>query len=122
MRHAAGVVAGDAAVRSVVLRHVLFIFSVTYFFTVFSLYLRRELHVGPDVSSWLLAGAGAIGGVALCSSSGAWARASATSFVSEAGLLLLTLAYAALAYTRELWAFGAALGVWASARRAWSRR
>ena len=53
------------AVRSLVVRHLLFIFAVTYFFTVFSLFLKRQLGVGPEVSSWLLAGAGAVGGITL---------------------------------------------------------
>jgi len=113
MGRAARVVAGDAGVRSVVVRHVLFIFSVTYFFTVFSLYLRREMNVGPDVSSWLLAGAGAVGGIALVVVVGRLGARFGDVVVSEAGLVLLTLAYAALAYTRVLWGFGVALAVWA---------
>ena len=112
-RHAARVLAGDAGVRSVVVRHVLFIFSVTYFFTVFSLYLRREMSVGPDVSSWLLAGAGAVGGVALLAAVGPLGKRYGDVAVSSGGLLLLTLAYAALAYTRVLWGFGVALAAWA---------
>ncbi len=110
---ATSIFARDAGVRSVVVRHFLFIFSVTYFFTVFSLFLKRELAVGPDVSSWLLAGAGAVGGIALVAVVGPLGKRFGDVAVSSAGLILLTLAYAALAYTRVLWAFGAALGIWA---------
>jgi MFS family permease len=113
LRKATTVVAGDARVRSVVVRHFLFIFSVTYFFTVFSLYLKRELAVGPDVSSWLLAGAGAVGGLSLLLAVGPLGKRFGDVAVSQTGLVLLTLAYAALAYTRVLWGFGAALACWA---------
>jgi MFS family permease len=110
---ATSLVARDSGVRSVVVRHFLFIFSVTYFFTVFSLYLKRELGIGPEISSWLLACAGATGGISLLVAVGPLGKRFGDVVVSGAGLLLLTLAYAALAYTRALWAFGAALGLWA---------
>ena len=99
--------------RSIVVRHVLFIFAVTYFFTVFSLFLKRELNVGPDVSSWLLAGAGVIGGASLIGLVWPLARRFGDAAVAQAGFVLLVLSYTALAYVHQLWAFGAALGVWA---------
>ncbi|HZW52857.1 MAG TPA: MFS transporter, partial [Candidatus Elarobacter sp.] len=103
----------DPGVRSIVVRHVLFIFAVTYFFTVFSLFLKRELNVGPDVSSWLLAGAGVIGGASLIGLVWPLARRFGDAAVAQAGFVLLVLSYTALAYVHQLWAFGAALGVWA---------
>ncbi len=68
LRRAALTVVRDPRVRSLVVRHVLFIFAVTYFFTIFALYLKRVLGYGPETTSWLLAGAGAVGGTALLAS------------------------------------------------------
>ena len=42
-------------------RQFLYIFSFTYFFTVFSLYLQKELHMDPTQSSLLLGLAGLVG-------------------------------------------------------------
>jgi len=112
-REAARVVARDPGVRSLVVRHLLFIFAVTYFFTVFSLFLKRELDIGPAVSSGLLAGAGLIGGISLLALVGPLARRFGEWAVAEGGFVLLVLAYTALAFVHQLWAFGAALGVWA---------
>jgi MFS transporter, DHA1 family, tetracycline resistance protein len=103
----------DPGVRSIVARHVLFIFAVTYFFTVFSLFLKRELDIGPDVSSWLLAGAGAVGGITLVLAVWPLARRFGDAAVAQAGLALLILSYAALAYVHQVWAFGMALAAWA---------
>ncbi len=114
LREAAGLVARNASVRSVVVRHLLFVFGVTYFFTIFSLFLKRQLGAGPDVSSWLLAGAGAIGGIALVAVVTPLAKRFGDVVVSQGGLALQVLAYAALAFANELWIFGAALGVWAA--------
>ncbi|HTJ28282.1 MAG TPA: MFS transporter [Candidatus Limnocylindria bacterium] len=100
-------------VRSLVVRHFLFIFAVTYFFTIFALYVKQELHAGPEISSWLLACAGAVGGSALVLVAGPLTRRFGDTLVAQAGLGLSVLAYAALAFTPYLWAFGVALGVWA---------
>lgn len=112
-RLAFSAVTRDPGVRSIVVRHVLFIFAVTYFFTVFSLFLKRELNVGPDVSSWLLAGAGIVGGITLVVIVWPLARRFGDAAVAQGGFALLVLSYAALAYVHQLWAFGVALGVWA---------
>jgi len=113
LRAAAALVVRSSAVRSLVVRHLLFIFAVTYFFTVFSLFLKRQLGVGPEVSSWLLAGAGAVGGITLVVVVGPLAKRFGDAAIAQAGLALLVVAYTALAYAHELWIFGAALGVWA---------
>ncbi|MDB5029124.1 MAG: major facilitator superfamily 1 [Candidatus Eremiobacteraeota bacterium] len=113
LRRATRVVMTDPRVRSVVVRHLLFIFSVTYFFTVFSLFLKRQLDVGPEVSSGLLAGAGAVGGIALIAVVDPLAKRYGDVVVSQIGLALLVVAYTALAYVHALWVFGAALALWA---------
>jgi MFS transporter, DHA1 family, tetracycline resistance protein len=100
-------------VRLLIVRHFLFIFAVTYFFTIFALYLYRALHAGPEVASWLLACAGAVGGIALLIVVGPLTRRFGDAVVAQIGLGLSVLAYTALAFTPYVWAFGAALGVWA---------
>jgi MFS family permease len=113
LREAAAVVVRAPAVRSLVVRHLLFIFAVTYFFTVFSLFLKRQLGVGPEVSSWLLAGAGAVGGITLIVVVGPLAKRFGDAAVAQAGFALLVVAYTALAYANALWVFAAALAIWA---------
>ncbi|HTW86067.1 MAG TPA: MFS transporter [Candidatus Sulfotelmatobacter sp.] len=113
LREAGGIVARDPAVRSLVVRHTLFIFAVTSFFAVFSLYLQRELHVGPQLSSGLLAGAGFVGGITLVVLVGPLARRFGDAAVAQGGFVLLALAYVGLAFIRQLEFFGVALGLWA---------
>jgi MFS family permease len=112
-RMAVAALTRDPGVRSIVVRHLLFIFAVTYFFTVFSLFLKRELNVGPEVSSWLLAGAGLVGGITLIGLVWPLARRFGDAAVAQGGFVLLVLAYIALAFVHQLWAFGVALAVWA---------
>jgi predicted MFS family arabinose efflux permease len=100
-------------VRNLIVRHFLFIFAVTYFFTIFALYVKQQLHAGPEISSWLLACSGAVGGVALLLVAGPLMRRYGDAMVAQAGLALSALAYIAIAFTPYLWAFGVALGVWA---------
>jgi DHA1 family tetracycline resistance protein-like MFS transporter len=113
LRTGLATIARLAPVRRLIIRHFLFIFAVTYFFTIFALYVTRELHAGPEISSWLLASAGAVGGIALVLVAGPLTRRFGDALVAQAGLLLCALAYIALAFTPYVWAFGAALGVWA---------
>ena len=113
LRDALGVVSSSAPVRTLLARHGLFIFAVTAFFSTFALYLRHELGLGPDVASWLLAGAGATGGVTLVLLVMRVTRRVGDAVVAQSGLALLALAYAALAYVRTVWLFAAALVAWA---------
>jgi MFS family permease len=113
LREASAFVVGDPAIRSLVVRHTLFIFAVTSFFAVFSLYLQRELQVGPQLSSGLLAGAGFVGGIALVALVGPLARRFGDAVVAQAGFVCLIVAYVGLAFIRQLAFFGVALGLWA---------
>lgn len=113
LRAGLGYVIRAPEVRTLIIRHFLFIFAVTYFFTIFSLYLSRQLHVGPHIASWLLACAGAVGGLSLVVIVAPLTRRLGDATVAQLGLALSVLAYLALAYTPYVWAFGAALGVWA---------
>lgn len=113
LRRAALTVLRDRRVRSLVARHLLFIFAITYFFTIFGLYLKRVLDYGPEMTSWLLAGAGAVGGVALVVVVGPCTRRFGDAAVAQAGLALNAFAYALLALPDGITTFAVALGLWA---------
>jgi MFS transporter, DHA1 family, tetracycline resistance protein len=102
------------AVRNVVARHALFIFAVTYFFTIFSLYVQRVLHGGPQLASWLVAGCGAIGGITLIAAVGPFAKRYGDEKVAQAGIALSIVAYAALGFVHQLWSFCAVLVIWSA--------
>lgn len=112
-RRALDAVLRGARVRGVIVRHFLFIFAVTSFFSVFALFLGRQLGLGPREASWLLAGAGCAGGLGLVLVVGPVAKRLGDAGVAQAGLVLLVLAYAALTLTTNLWVFAAVLAVWA---------
>jgi MFS transporter, DHA1 family, tetracycline resistance protein len=101
-------------VRILVLRHGLFIFAVTYFFTIFALYVQRMLHGGPQLASWLIAGCGAVGGVTLVIAVGPLAQRFGDAKVAQRGMMLSIVAYAGLGFAHELWAFCAVLVVWSA--------
>jgi len=101
------------ALRTLIARHFLFIFAVTYFFTVFALYVQRALGYGPQVASWLIAGCGAVGGLTLLAV-GPLARRYGDAAVAQLGLALSVVAYTALGFTHHLWSFAAMLVVWAA--------
>lgn len=100
------------AVRSLVLRHALFIFAVTYFFSVFALFVERVLHGGPQLTSWLIAGCGAVGGIGLALAVGPFAKRFGDDAVARAGIVLGIVAYAALGFVHQLWFFCVVLIVW----------
>ncbi len=99
--------------RSLIVRHFLFIFAVTYFFSIFALYVKVAMHLGAKDASWLIAFAGATGGVAMALIVGPLAKRLGDARVSQIGLALGACAYAALTFTRDLWAFLGLLAVWA---------
>jgi MFS family permease len=99
--------------RSLIARHFLFIFAVTYFFSVFALYVKQALGFGPERASWLIATAGAVGGVALAVVVGPLAKRLGDARVAQVGLALSAIAYGALAFARDLWTFVGVLIVWA---------
>lgn len=110
---AARAVFAQAGVRGLVARHFLFIFAVTFFFTIFALYVRRALDLGPSQASWLLAGMGIVGGVALIALVAPLAERFGDARVAQTGLALSALAYLGLPFARSLPAFAGVLVVWA---------
>ncbi len=113
LREAALTVLRNPRVRNLIVRHLLFIFAVTYFFTIFGLYLKRVLGYGPDVTSWLLAGSGAVGGAALVIAVGPLVRRFGDAAVAQAGLALSAIAYLLLTFAGGIGIFAAALALWA---------
>jgi DHA1 family tetracycline resistance protein-like MFS transporter len=99
-------------VRTIVVRHGLFIFAVTYFFTIFALYVQRTLHGGPQLTSWLIAGCGAVGGITLVAVVGPCARRYGDAAVAQAGIALSIVAYVLLGFAHQLWSFCAVLVIW----------
>ncbi len=102
------------AVRSLVARHGLFIFAVTYFFTIFALFVQRILHGGPQLSSWLIAGCGAVGGITLVAAVGPLAKRYGDAKIAQAGIALSIIAYAGLGFAHDLWSYCAVLVVWSA--------
>ncbi|HZO92386.1 MAG TPA: MFS transporter [Candidatus Baltobacteraceae bacterium] len=112
LAQAAKVVVSQPGIRSLILRHFLFIFAVTYFFSVFALYVKRALDFGPQEASWLMAGTGVVGGVMLVIAVGPLAKRIGDAAVAQIGLALNAIAYGALGFAHNLWFFVAVLVVW----------
>jgi len=102
------------AVRGLVLRHALFIFAVTYFFTIFALYVQRVLHGGPQLTSWLIAGCGAVGGITMVAAVGPLAKHLGDARVAQLGLALSVAAYVGLGFAQQLWSFCVDLVLWSA--------
>ena len=102
------------AVRALVIQHGLFIFAVTYFFTVFALYVQRALHGGPQLASWLIAGCGAVGGITLGIAVGPLAKRAGDAKMAQTGIALSIVAYALMGFARDLWTFCAVLVIWSA--------
>ena len=102
------------AVRILVVRHGLFIFAVTYFFTTFALFVQRMLNGGPQLASWLVAGCGAVGGLTMVAAVGPLAKRYGDAAVAQLGLALSVAAYAVLGFAHALWSFCGVLAVWSA--------
>lgn len=100
-------------IRSLITLHFLFIFAVTFFFSIFALYVRRVLDFGPEQASYLIAIAGIAGGVALWIAVGPIAHRYGDRIVAQAGLALSVLAYALLGFARDVGTFVGVLVLWA---------
>lgn len=101
------------AVRSLFARQFLFIFSVTYFFTIFALYLKHVLGFGPSDVAWLLACAGVVGAAVQVGAIGRLTARFGARIVSNAGFACGIAAYGLLAFVAGLGIFVAVLIVWA---------
>jgi DHA1 family tetracycline resistance protein-like MFS transporter len=101
------------AIVNVLVRQFLYIFSYTYFFTVFALYLQKALHVGASGSSLLLGLAGATGALAQVVLADRLSKRFGTFVLSESMFGVSLVAYALLGFVTNVWWFVAVLVVWA---------
>jgi DHA1 family tetracycline resistance protein-like MFS transporter len=102
-----------ANVRGLILRHFLFIFAVTFFFAILALYLKRALGFGPEHASFMIAGAGVVGGITLWLAVGPLAERYGDAIVAQIGFGVSVVAYALLGFAHTLWTFGGVLALWA---------
>jgi DHA1 family tetracycline resistance protein-like MFS transporter len=101
------------ALASLLWRQFLYIFAFTYFFTIFSLYLAKVLHLGPQASSLLLGIAGAIGAATLVLGVDPLVRRFGERGVAVAAFAIGIAAYALLGLASSLLAFTGVLVLWA---------
>ncbi len=95
-------------------RQFLYIFSFTYFFTIFSLYLQREMGMAPENSSLFLALAGGIGALIQIVAVDRLNDRFGEYILSEAAFALGFVAFAAMFFIgKSITMFVAILVVWA---------
>jgi MFS transporter, DHA1 family, tetracycline resistance protein len=102
----------EPGVRVVLVRQFLFIFAVVTYLANFSLFVDRMLHIPIAQAAYLLAAAGAVGGIALLVLVTPLARRVGDLWTSQIGLLLDIVAYALLIVAWSPWVFVAAMVVW----------
>jgi DHA1 family tetracycline resistance protein-like MFS transporter len=101
-------------IASVLAREFLYIFAVTYFFTIVSLYLARVLGAGPEATSFLLGIAGAVGAAVQIGCVAPLARRFGPPRVTLGAFALGIAAYLIFGFVHELTTFVAALVMWAA--------
>jgi MFS transporter, DHA1 family, tetracycline resistance protein len=101
-------------VRVVLVRQFLFIFAVVYLLADFALYLDHALHESIQRSSWLLAGAGIIGGITMLGVVTPLTRRIGNFAVGQIGFVLLFAAYSLIYFVRDLTWFFPVLILWAA--------
>jgi MFS family permease len=99
--------------RSLIVRHFLFIFAVTYFFSIFALYLKQAMNFGPEKNSWFFAATGGVGAVALGIVVGPLAKRLGDAWVAQLGFALSVVAYGVLAFAHNFWTVIGMLALWA---------
>lgn len=105
-------------IRRILLRQFLFVFAVVYFLVDFALYLDHALNETIQHSSWLLAGAGIVGGFTLLVVVTPLTKRIGDFRTGQIGFALLFVAYALIYFVKNinwffpvliLWAAGAAM-------------
>jgi DHA1 family multidrug resistance protein-like MFS transporter len=105
-------------IRIVLVRQFLFIFAVVYLLADFALYLDHALNETVQRSSWLLAIAGAIGGITMVAIVTPLTKRIGNVRVGQIGFILLFFAYGLIFFVQSiiwffpvlvLWAIGAAM-------------
>ena len=106
--------ANKPGVRVVFVRQFLFIFAVVCFLANFALFVSHTLRMDPAQASFVLATAGAIGGLTLLGVVTPLAGRFGDVFVSQAGLAMSFAAYVLLVFAAQPWIFFIALVLWAT--------
>jgi DHA1 family tetracycline resistance protein-like MFS transporter len=101
-------------VRRVLVRQFLFIFAVVYLLSDFALYLDHALHEHVQRVSWLLAGAGVVGGATLIGVVTPLTKRYGDRVVSQGGFALLFAAYALIYFVSSIAWFFPVLILWAA--------
>ncbi len=101
-------------IRRVLLRQFLFIFAVVYLLADFALYLDHALHESIQNSSWLLAGAGIVGGITMLAVVTPLTRRIGDFRTGQIGFALLFVAYALIYFVKNLNWFFPVLILWAA--------
>jgi MFS transporter, DHA1 family, tetracycline resistance protein len=105
--------ASEPGVRRVLVRQFLFIFAIVMFMANFSLFVAKMLHISISHAAYLLAAAGAVGGVSLLVVVTPLARRVGDLWTSQIGLVAGVLGYLLLIFAWMPWLFVAAMIVWA---------
>jgi len=105
--------AAEPGVRRVLARQFLFIFAVVIFLANFGLFVEKMLDISVAQAAYLLAAAGAAGGVALLLVVTPLAKRIGDVWTSQLGVLLAGISYVLFIFAREAWLFVAALVIWA---------
>lgn len=106
--------AWNPRVRLVLLRQFLFVFAVVYLLADFALYLDHALHETVQRASWLLAGAGVIGGATIVIAVTPLTKRFGDRFVGQIGFTLLFASYGLIYFVKSLEWFFPVLVLWAA--------
>ncbi len=101
-------------VRVVLLRQFLFVFAVVYLLADFGLYLSRSLHESIRNASWLLAGAGVVGGIVIVGVVTPLSKRFGDVAVGQIGFALLFIAYALIYFVTDITWFFPVIILWAA--------
>ncbi|HTU68953.1 MAG TPA: MFS transporter [Candidatus Baltobacteraceae bacterium] len=105
--------AAEPSVRRVLIRQFLFIFAIVVFLANFSLFVEKMLQISVASAAYMLAAAGAAGGVALLVVVTPLAKRVGDVWTSQIGLVAGVISYVLLIFARVQWLFVAALVIWA---------
>ncbi len=105
--------AAEPGVRRVLVRQFLFIFAVVVFLANFGLFVEKMLQISVAEAAYMLAAAGAVGGIALLVVVTPLAKRVGDVWTSQIGLMLGAISYVLFIFARERWLFTAALVIWA---------
>ncbi len=106
--------AWNPRVRLVLVRQFLFVFAVVYLLADFALYLDHAIHETVQRASWLLAGAGVIGGLTIVVAVTPLTKRFGDRIVGQIGFVLLFASYALIYFVKSLAWFFPVLVLWAA--------